>query len=120
MAHATAQDRSELMRRAGSRKTRRSGFTPGAPTKWHPTSLFHPVDGEPFTPDNCWGFIAEQIAAGVPIEVIVLKHPPGKRGFVMQLDGHGGITIYVKLQLLSDIVLGRSFHESTGADDEDD
>ena len=120
MAQATAQDRSELIRRAESRKTRRSSFTPGAPTKWHPTSLYNPADGEPFTPDNCWGFIAEKIAAGAPIEVIVLKHPPGKRGFVMLLEGHGGITIYVKLQLQSEIVLGRSFHESTGADDEDD
>lgn len=121
MDDACEQDRQELARRAlGGRKTRTSSFSKEAPTKWHPTSLRHPVDGAPFTEDNCWTFIAEAITAGAPIEEIVLRRPEGKRGFVLKLAGHGGVTIYVKLQLLADKVLGRSFHESTGHDDEDE
>ncbi len=121
MSHACAQDRQELVRRAlGGRKTRTSAFTKGAPTKWHPTSLRHPEDGDPFTEDNCWSFIADAIAAGAPVEEIVLKKPAGKRGFVLKLAGHGGVTIYVKLQLAADKVMGRSFHESTEHDDKDE
>lgn len=122
MTAATEQDRAELIRRASSRRTRRASFSRERPTKWHPTSLIHPEHGEPFTSDGCWSFVAEAIAVGAPVEVIALRHPPGKRGFVMKLAGTDGVVIYVKLQLLSDIVLGRSFHLSTSGkeDDEDD
>lgn len=114
MDHASEDERKELARRALSRRTRRSRFTPEMPTKWHPTSLVHPKSGTPFTADNCWTFIADAINAGVAVEVISLLKPPGKRGFVLVLDGQNGVRIYVKLQLLSDIVFGRSFHESNG------
>ena len=122
MADATEQDRAELARRASSRRTRTSAFTARAPTKWRPTSLRDPSTGEPFTEDSCWTFVAEAITAAASIEVIQLKRPVGKRGFVMKLDGHDGVVIYVKLQLLDAIVLGRSFHESqdgNGKDDDD-
>jgi hypothetical protein len=119
MANASPQDRAELIRRALSRKTRRSVFSPERPTKWHPTTLAHPADGEMFTADSCWSFVADAIAAGAEVEQIVLKKPPGKRGFVLKLAGVNGIIIYVKLQLLGDIVLGRSFHESAPGSDED-
>lgn len=109
-----------MSKRASSRKTRLSTFSPRAPTKWHPTSLLHPDTGDPFTEDNCWSFVASAIASGAPVEVMELKRPAGKRGFVMKLPGHGTTTIYVKLQLLSDKVLGRSFHESQGLGDEDE
>ena len=121
MGDASDQDRNELARRArGGRRTRASTFSKAAPTKWHPTSLIHPQDGVPFTEDNCWTFIADAIAAGAPVEEMVLRRPVGKRGFVLKLTGHNDVMIYVKLQLLADSVLGRSFHESTGRDDEDE
>ena len=120
MADATDQDRAELARRASSRKTRTSTFTPRAPTKWHPTSLRHPATGDPFTEDNCWAFVVDAINAGEAVEVIELKRPAGNRGFVMKLAGHDGVVIYVKLQLLDAIVLGRSFHESQVGNGEDD
>lgn len=108
-------------RAARSRRTRREGFTKEAPTKWHPTSLRHPDgEGEPFTFDNCWDWLADRIDAGVQVQVIVLKKPPGKRGFVMLLPGYGDQVIYVKLQLGADLVHGRSFHESNATDDEDE
>jgi len=121
MSNASEQDRNELVRRAlGGRGTRTSAFIPTAPTKWHPTSLRHPESGEPFTEDNCWTFIADAIGAGAEVEEIVLRLPPGKRGFVLKLEGHGGVIIYVKLQLLAAKVFGRSFHESMGPDDEEE
>ncbi len=121
MTAATESDRAELIRRASSRRTRRASFSRERPTKWHPTSLIHPGHGEPFTADGCWSFIADAIASGAPVEVITLRLPPGKRGFVIMLQGADGAAIYVKLQLLSDVVLGRSFHLSvTGKEDEDD
>lgn len=121
MSHACEQDWKELVRRAlGGRKTRTSMFSPKAPTKWHPTSLCDPRSGVPFTEDSCWGFIAEAIQNGAAVEEMVLKMPPGKRGFVLKLAGHDGIAIYVKLQLLADKVMGRSFHESTEFDEKDE
>jgi hypothetical protein len=120
MSEACQQDRSELVRRALSRKTRLSTFSDKAPTKWHPTSLRHPADGVPFTEDNCWDFVILAITGGAPVEEIVLRHPAGKRGFVLKLVGYEGTIIYVKLQLLADKVLGRSFHESSGHEDEDE
>lgn len=119
MGEAGEQDRSELARRSRGRKTRLTTFTAAAPTKWHPTSLRHPDDGEPFTGDGCWTFVADAIDRGERVEEMVLDHPPGKRGFVMKLAGHAGTIIYVKLQLLADKVLGRSFHESNGHEDEE-
>jgi hypothetical protein len=120
MGDASDQDRAQLSKRASSRKTRTSAFSPRAPTKWHPTSLLDPATSEPFTEDSCWSFVAEAIDAGAPVEVIELKRPAGKRGFVMKLAGYATTTIYVKLQLLSETVLGRSFHESRGPGDEDE
>lgn len=120
MGAACQGDRLELVRRArGGRKTRTAVFTKVAPTKWHPTSL-RDSNGEPFTEDGCWHFVADAIEAGVAVDEIVLRQPAGKRGFVMKLAGHDGVTIYVKLQLLADKVLGRSFHESVGDEDEEE
>ena len=120
MAQANDKDRSELVRRArGGRRTRRTLFSEKYPSKWHPTSLVHPVQGDPFTIDNCWEWIADAIDAGAPVEVITLRQPPGKRGFTMVLEGHQGEKVYVKLQLLDDLVLGRSFHISNSNDDEE-
>lgn len=119
MADASALERAELMRRAASRKTRRATFSPARPTKWHPTSLLHPEGGEPFTTDNCWSFIIAAIANGAAVEAIEMRKPPGKRGFVLKLPGAGKMIIYIKLELLADLVLGRSFHESTTSSDEE-
>lgn len=121
MSDARDQDRNELVRRArGGRPTRTSEHSDKAPTKWHPTSLRHPESGEPFTEDNCWTFVADAIDAGAEVEEMVLRRPPGKRGFVLKLEGHGGVVIYVKLQLGAAKVVGRSFHESVGPDDEEE
>lgn len=73
-----------------------------------------PRSGAAFTEDGAWEYVAEQIEAGIAIEVIQLEIPPGKRGYVMHLPSHdASVPIYVKLQLGSGVVVGRSFHYST-------
>ena len=120
MPVAEVAERTELARRASSRKTRRVHFTPRRPCRWNPTSLCAPDSGEPFTPDSAWTFIVANIHSGAAVEVVVLRKPPGKRAFVMLLEGARGESIYIKLEILSDVVLGRSFHLSDPARNEDE
>lgn len=96
---------------ASSRRTRNREFTRDRPCDWQATGLTDPRSKVPFTDDGAWEYIAEQIIAGVEIEVIELEHPPGKRGYVMKLpSANTQIAIYVKLQISSNCVFGRSFH----------
>lgn len=96
---------------ASSRRTRTREFTRDRPCDWQATGLTDPRSNVPFTDDGAWEYIAEHIIADVEIEVIELEHPPGKRGYVMKLpSANSSIFIYVKLQLGSNCVFGRSFH----------
>jgi hypothetical protein len=49
---------------------------------------------------------------GAEIETIELDHPPGRTGYVIKTAGSGGVQIYIKLELGSGKVIGRSFHPS--------
>jgi hypothetical protein len=70
--------------------------------------------GEAFTDAGAWEFVVMLLESGHPTEVVELKQPPGRKGYVMKVDGAAGQPkIYIKLQLGSGRVLGRSFHEST-------
>ena len=43
----------------------------------------------------------------------MLDRPPGKTGYVLKIDlNPGRPQLYVKLELGSGVVIGRSFHES--------
>jgi hypothetical protein len=83
-------------------------FTRRMPTDWRPQQVINPVDGQPFTPRAAWHFVLDALARNEPLEQIELRAPAGKRGYVMVVDG-----IYIKLQLGSGTVIGRSFHYST-------
>jgi len=55
----------------------------------------------------------ELIEAGHPIKTIILDKPPGKIGYVLITEGAPGRPdIYIKLQIGSGRVYGRSFHPS--------
>ena len=97
---------------ARSARTRTSTFSKVRPTHWAPTECRCPVQGEPFTPDGAWQFVVQQLEEGCAIEEIVLEKPPGKKGYVLIVKGWGGEEIYIKLQLGSGMVIGRSFHLS--------
>lgn len=104
--------RRELIRLCHSARTRRSDFSPTMPTHWAPQDVLNPATGEAFTPVGAWEFIVSLLEAGHEIEVIELDKPKGKKGYVMKVQGVGVEKIYIKLQLLSGIVMGRSFHIS--------
>ncbi len=110
-----AETRNQLVKRARSSKTRDQEFRSDRPTDWRPTTVRNPEgDVAPFfTPTTAWEFIAARLEAGEEVEVIDLRMPRGSKGYVMKIDlGLGLPKLYVKLQLVSKKVIGRSFHYS--------
>lgn len=102
-----------LAQRCRSKRTRRSDFQKEAPTVWVPGTLRDPSTPDClFTDESAWIFVANALEAGVEVTVITLSRPAGRTAYVMELEGHRGVKIYVKLQLGSDYVRGRSFHEA--------
>lgn len=102
-----------LVERCGSRRTRKSTFTAEAPTEWRPRTLLDPRNLRScFTDDSAWEFAAQMFATLPDVDAVVLDNPPGKKAWAWALvaDGVDGVRIYVKLQLRSEDVLGRSFH----------
>ena len=87
----------------------------GWPRDWRPGTVVDPNDADQqvFTEPGAWEFIADLLAAGCPIQEIKLDTPAGKTGYVVVTSGgEKRSEIYVKLQLGSGKVIGRSFHYS--------
>lgn len=102
-----------LIRYANFSRTRIVPYSSEMPCDWRPQQTVDPRSGEVFTDAGAWEFIVECMANGHDIKTIELRKPPGKRGYVMKIPGEGGRpAIYVKLQLGSNRVFGRSFHYS--------
>ena len=117
-----AATRKHLVVLARRSRSRSKAFTTGRPTKWHPTQVRNPngVLDTHFTDATAWEFIASRLEAGEEVEVIDLQKPPGTKGYVMKIDlGSGLPELYVKLQVVSARIIGRSFHysEQTWEDD---
>ena len=106
--------RRELARLCRSRKTRTAEFSHSQPTQWEPLKTVHPQTKETFTEDGAWQFAADLLDAGEPLKEVPLNKPPGKKGHVMEIPVKGWRPIYIKLQLGSGQVFGRSFHHSFG------
>ncbi len=106
--------RAELIRLCEKSKCRISEFSRERPTHWSPGTVVDPrnSDGNCFTDNTAWDFIAECLKKGHPVKKKVLKKPPGKIGYVMQIPQSDGKIIYIKLQLAPPGVVGRSFHYS--------
>ena len=84
------------------------------PYDWRPEQVINPADGQPFTRRGAWHFIQERLEAGCTIEGVILDIPPGKAAYAIVLDvGKDNPDLYVKVQLGSGFVIGRSFHYST-------
>lgn len=98
---------------ASSKRTRSYDSSDERPCRWRPRSVIDPRTGEPFTADSAWERIVELLNSGYAIEEMVLDIPPGRKGYVMKVQGAPGQNdLYIKLQLLSGTVHARSFHES--------
>ncbi len=92
---------------------RSSEFTSERPTKWQPNSVLDPETGYPFTLAGAWDFIATCAEQGHRIEALSLRKPPGAKAYVMKIWLEANRRrLYVKVELLSDRIIGRSFHES--------
>lgn len=71
------------------------------------------ADQQVFTEVGAWEFIAELLEAGHPIQEIDLEIPAGKKAYVLLASGgEKRPEIYIKVQLGSGQVIGRSFHYS--------
>jgi hypothetical protein len=105
--------RRRLIAMASSRRTRMVEFSRKAPCDWQANGITDPRTKQPFTEDGAWDYVCHHINSGVPIEVIELSNPPGKKAYVMLLPSNQpDLLIYVKLQVVGNGVLGRSFHYS--------
>ena len=98
------------MRLCGQSWSRTSVFSRTAPTHWNPGEVVDPASGQPFTDEGAWLHVQSLIAGGCNIVPVVLEKPPGKTGWVMRFADGIGANVYVKLQLGSGLVIGRSFH----------
>lgn len=108
--------RHEMALLARQKRCRTSAFTPRAPTEWQPHAVLDEND-EPFTDAGAWDLVADLLECGYPIRSVVLRHPPGKRAYEMIVSlTPRPLEIYIKLQMGSGRVIGRSFHYSTLAD----
>lgn len=99
-----------LARRSRARITE---FRRDRPTEWRPQEVRNP-DGllaPYFTDADAWELIASRLERGHQVEVVELRKPPGRTGYVMMID-LGTDQIYVKLQLGAGQIIGRSFHYS--------
>lgn len=84
----------------------------GWPRDWRPTQVRDLESGMPFTPEGAWEHIADLLDTGVEIETKILDAPEeGKTAYVITVP-HGDRTLYIKMQLGSGYVIGRSFHYS--------
>lgn len=102
--------RQELIRLSSKATTRRSQFTQGAPTKWKPSDAQDPNTGQPYTLDAAWDRVHSELANGCGLSLVNLDKPPGKKGYTFHFVDAAGRRIYVKLQIGSGFVIGRSFH----------
>lgn len=93
---------------------RKSSRRVGWPRHWAPTSVRapHGQHGETFTEAGAWEFIATLLDSEHPIEEITLREPPGKTGYVLHVSLPNDRPLYIKLELGSGTVIGRSFHYS--------
>lgn len=105
--------RHELMVLARRPRARVVEFTRKRPCDWRPHTVSNPSSrlDSTFTDVSAWEFIADQLDAGHELEEVTLEHPPGKVGYVMKVQIEVGVPrVYIKLELGSGAVFGRSFH----------
>ena len=107
--------RHHLVVLAKRREARRKDFTVIRPTDWRPQQVRNPnglLDTH-FSDSAAWELIASKLEEGHPLEEIKLDKPPGATGYVMLIDLEPRQPkLYVKLQLGSGQIIGRSFHYS--------
>lgn len=85
---------------------------------WLPREIRKPTASpfEYFTSSEAWEFIATKLEEGHLVEITTLRQPPVKRAYVMKIRlSENDPLLYVKLELGSGKIIGRSFHYTTKA-----
>jgi hypothetical protein len=112
MADALESIRHQILALAKRVSARVSESTPEHPCRWRPNTVKHPESGYSFTNKSAWEFVVELLESNHPIEEVTLKQPPGRKGYVMFVELGHVRPLYIKLQLGTGAVIGRSFHYS--------
>ncbi len=111
--------RHQLVLLARRRKARVTEFRSDRPSDWRPGQVRNPngVLDSHFTDASAWEYIATKLENGHPVDAMRLDKPPGAKGYVMKIDIEPDMPqLYVKLQLGSGKIIGRSFHYSERKD----
>ncbi len=90
-------------------------FSKDRPADWRPGQVRNPngILDTHFTDAAAWELIASRLEDGHPVEIVELRKPAGSTGYVMKIDIEPDRPkLYVKLQLGSGKIIGRSFHYS--------
>jgi len=105
--------RHQLALLARRKRARVVGWARQWPSDWRPTQVINPANGRPFTPAGAWEYLATVLAErlDIPLQEVELEIPPGAKAYVLLIP-LGDRTLYVKLQLGSGQIIGRSFHYS--------
>ena len=109
------ETRNQLVLSARRPNSRKVDWSDASPTDWQPSTLRNPkvILDQYFTPLSAWEFIAEQLEAGCEVEVVELRKPPGKNAYVMKIEIDQDLPrVYIKVELRSGKIWGRSFHYS--------
>lgn len=116
LSESTRHQLAVLAKRGHARETQ---FSASRPTDWRPGQVRNP-DGildTHFTNVGAWELIATKLEGGHPVKVVRLNKPSGGTGYVMKIDIEPGQPqLYIKLQLGSGKIIGRSFHYSNRED----
>ena len=106
--------RHQLITLAHRKRARVVDWSPERPTDWRPQSVRNPggILDTHFSDAAAWDLIVSQLEAGCEVETIILDKPPGAKGYVMLIELEPRRPIYIKLQLGSGKIIGRSFHYS--------
>lgn len=108
--------RHQLATLAKSRRTRVAEFRRDRPIRWEPETVQNPsgIIDSYFSESSAWELIVHLLESGEEVEEITLDKPPGATGYVMVVEIQPEKPpVYIKVQLGSGQIIGRSFHYST-------
>jgi hypothetical protein len=107
------EQRRQLARFARRKSCRIVGRPPERPSEWRPESVIDPETKQPFTPAGAWEFIADVLdnKPEIPLETVTLRRPQGRTAYVLKVPLQEKL-LYIKLELGTNVVIGRSFHYS--------
>lgn len=79
-------------------------------SRWMPHTVTNPETNEPFTDAAAWELVATCLEAGDEVSTVSLEIPAGRVGYVLEKVLANREQLYIKLQLGSGRIIGRSFH----------